>query len=333
MAVSLGRTISNPAFLLFQIVHGVSLFLLLLGVSRVALGVAEVYGRARPAATAAPAAAYPLAQAGLGKVVELRSGSVALPLRDARRRVAAVPTSASPPFVVQLSYCFHVPLASLFDSPVDVDAGAGASPAAAAAGGMQARPVLPTAAPLPAGAVHAVTATSVSTTVRDGSIGRFYVQHVSAALLCAYPLAALLQRRKFVLDFVLTIYAAYFILANVVLRRVWGGGPHWWGACVIGLLLMYGATYALCRRKELQEVRLSGGAGAAAAGAAVPPTAVWVAEDSGAPAEEMRVMPRDPSPRETTGRARTPFPGPSGKGPRSVAEELSDGSEVMPKHK
>lgn len=308
MAISLGRSIGSPVFLFVQIVHGVSLFFLLLGLSRVLLGVAELtFTPVSPAASATPlpttlspvahlpeqaaAAALRLEVGGVGvsrtAAFPSHYAKLDLPLTQRQRRLIAPaeddgaallePTAAplQPPLLpisTLLGQCFHVPLLSLFDSSVDVNAGDGVA----------------------------------SLRRQDGGPTRFYLQHLLAALLCAYPLATLLQRRKFVLDFVATIYIVYWLFTDVMLQAALGGGTlHWWGAWLLGMAAMYAATYAICRRREMQEVKLTGGGGsaashgpaAAAAGnsaaaanvVGVMTSATWL-KDGGSNGEEMREM-------------------------------------------
>ncbi|KPA80536.1 hypothetical protein ABB37_04745 [Leptomonas pyrrhocoris] len=271
MAIGLGRTIGNPIFLFFQIVHGVSLFFIMLGVARVVLGVLELTTNAaapssslpppRPSALPprqqalsiahSPAAAFPLPTAERSRIFSLHQvASQQLPYTASlvADQLAPAAEELVPSFPAQLSYCFHVPLQSLFHSPVAIYLKANDE------GG----PPLLDAAKMPP-------------LRSDGSAGRFYLQHFCAAVLCAYPLALLLQRRKFVLDFVVTIYAVYWVFTDLMLQAVLGGGTwHWWGACLTGLATMYAVTYVICRRKEMQEVKLSsGGAGAGANAATV----------------------------------------------------------------
>ncbi|CAJ1029711.1 Integral membrane protein S linking to the trans Golgi network, putative [Leishmania lindenbergi] len=320
MALGLGRTISNPAFLFFQILHAVSLFFVMLGLTRVLLGVAELsMGTAavaerttpqmgppalslvmpdRPYATPARSGWQGLHRArGLGEIVYQRANVLDLSL--AVTPSSTTTTTVSPPappaaslsFLEQLSYCFHVPLASLFLSPVDVSAGTEAQALdeklrrdAATPGVVEKNPAL------------ADVDASIAGRLRDGSERRFYLQHMLAAFLCSYPLATLLQRRKLVLDFVVTIYLTYWLLADIVLRRFFGGGLHWWAACALGMAVMYGATYALCRRKELQEVRLSGGGTTGPAPGVPPTTTMWLKDHRGIDdmiGEEMRVIVRE----------------------------------------
>lgn len=274
MAIGLGRTIGSPVFLFYQIIHCVSLFFVMLGVSRVLLGMMEltmnntaisVPPKDPVTPSTAPTAlppdllrshsplfsgpqhsnplvsrvAVPLHRLPkLGEVVYQR-----LPLAeiaDADDGVLAEVSVLS--FSTQLSNCFHVPLQSLFHAPVAIH--------------LQRRDTTPD-----------TKANAVAPLRCDGSIHRFYLQHFLAALLCTYPLALLLQRRKFVLDFVATIYALYWLFTDVMLTAVLGGGTlHWWGAWLLGLTTLYAGTYVICRRKEMQEVRLPSGNGSSHAG-------------------------------------------------------------------
>ncbi|KAG5497360.1 hypothetical protein JIQ42_03846 [Leishmania sp. Namibia] len=320
MAVGLGRTISNPIFLLFQMLHAVSLFFVMLGVARVGLGMVELSMetaavaertapqmtihevllslKGRPYAAPAPAAPQVLRRPhGLSEAVYWRANVLDSPMGDTFTVPTTMPPSgssaASLSFFELLSYCFHVPLTSLFASPLDVRTGATTETEKALNWGLlEANPddllgkdidLSEDDAPITEGR-------------RDLSEGRFYLQHLFAALLCSYPLATLLQRRKLVLDFVVTIYVSYWLLTNIVLQRLLGGGLHWWASCALGMSVMYGATYVLCRRKELQEVRLSGG-GAVAPGAGVPATTtMWLKDCRGEDdmiSEEMRVVLRE----------------------------------------
>jgi protein SYS1 len=279
MAVGLGRTIGSPVYLFFQIVHGVSLFLVMLGVSRVLLGVLEL--SATHMGASAPAS-HPTSKPALAPLLEMQmlartSATTYLPRRSFaydepryERGAEAMVYQQQPtdeqaadvdgaalaveatvlPLSTQLSYCFRVPLQSLFHSPVAIYSRTAADdPANPAAAG-----------------VELLVGSAKATPHRyDGSAARFYFQHLLTALFCACPLALLLQRRKFVLDFVVTIYVVYWLLTDVMLQAVLGGGTwHWWGACLVGMATMYTTTYVICRRKEMQEVKLSGGAAATA---------------------------------------------------------------------
>ncbi|KAG5473825.1 hypothetical protein LSCM1_04456 [Leishmania martiniquensis] len=376
MAIGLGRTISNPTFLLLQMLHAVSLFFVMLGVARVVLGMAEL---SMGAAASAETRALPIAKGGLmlpgikgrpytapedtaqqalqplyelRKVVSRGANVLDLPREDALFLEVRTtgPPAASLSFLELLSYCFHVPLASLFAEPLGLRRGSTAEG--------QKAPTLAHLEAFPNGLLGEDIALPedddpIAERLRGESESRFYLQHLFAALLCAYPLAALLQRRKLVLDFVLTIYVSYWLLTNIILQRLLGGGLRWWASCVLGMSVMYAATYVLCRRKELQEVRLSGG-GAAATGAGVPPTTtMWLKDCRGEDdliGEEMRVIFRETprpnalggcadahgngSPHDAAGRARFPAPAPSTNNVKAIAVDGSRPSEeVIHKHK
>ncbi|KPI90688.1 hypothetical protein ABL78_0124 [Leptomonas seymouri] len=356
MAIGLGRTIGSPIFLFFQILHGVSLFFVMLGVSRVALGVLELaISAAAPSTAMLPsrsptfalkpkllAIADPLATTVHEPRGELLRGFhevVGQHRPYADHMVDQAAAAAGEPMLslsAQLSYCFHVPLTSLFHSPAAVYLKAADK-----------------AAPLK-------YASKVPPLRYDGSTGRFYLQHLFAAALCAYPLALLLQRRKFVLDFVATIYVAYWVLTDLMLRSVLGGGAwHWWGACLSGMVTMYATTYGICRWKEMQEIKLSsGGAGAGVNTASVltsKATTAWVMDsrgDNGSDAREMEevlpmlqdvfsptspaaVMPSSGDmtgllPDKAVGRSR---PTTGEASPKAVVVEVDDAEEVPFKNK
>ncbi|CAG9577902.1 conserved hypothetical protein [Leishmania major strain Friedlin] len=350
MAIGLGRTISSPVFLFFQVLHGVSLFFVMLGVTRVLLGMAElsmsttaVEDRTTPQGLHRPD--------GLGEIAYQHTNMLDLFMDDTlsstTTTLAPAPPAAPLSFFEKLSYCFHVPLASLFVSTVDVRAGTTVEVQdlrprdAVAADGVVKKDVRLSVADAPAAGQP-----------REGSECRFYLQHMFAALLCSYPLATLLQRRKLVLDFVVTIYLAYWLLADIVLRRLLGGGLHWWAACALGMTVMYGATYVICQRKELQEIRFSGG-GTAGSGAGVPATTtMWLKDCRGEDdivGEEMRVISRETQrhngsggadahgsskPHDAAGRSRVPASTQSSNGAKAVAVDVSRASEEATyKHK
>lgn len=121
--------------------------------------------------------------------------------------------------------CFHVSMVSLFDGPVTV---------------------------------KEVTASGAPSYI-DSSAWQFMWMHVITSMLLTYPLAVLIQRRKLTLDFVGTIFAAYFLLANITLGRFYGGGLLWWATVAFGLGVLYTLTWLLARRRELQDVKLGGG--------------------------------------------------------------------------
>ncbi|CBZ23865.1 conserved hypothetical protein [Leishmania mexicana MHOM/GT/2001/U1103] len=373
MAIGLGRTISSPVFLFFQVLHGVSLFFVMLGVTRVLLGMAElsmsttaVEDRTAPhvaplalslvmkdGAYAVPAPETPQGlhrPDGLGEIVYQHANILDLFMDDTLSStitLAPAPPAASLFFFEKLSYCFHVPLTSLFVSPVDVHIGTTA----------EARNFRPRNNGATDGVVKMDVGLSgadapAAGQLRDGSERRFYLQHMFAALLCSYPLATLLQRRKLVLDFVVTIYLAYWLLADIVLRRLLGGGLHWWAACALGMTVMYGATYVICRRKELQEIRFSGG-GTAGSGAGVPAaTTMWLKDCRGEgdiAGEEMRAISRETQrhngsggadahgsgkPHDAAGRSRVPASAQSPNAAKAVAVDVARASEEAAyKHK
>ncbi|KAL7700916.1 Integral membrane protein S linking to the trans Golgi network [Lotmaria passim] len=264
MAIGLGRSIGSPAFLFFQIIHGVSLFFVMLGVSRVLLGMLELTLLITDTPTN-PQSISKLSpprhrRPGLDEVYKLHP-RIDTAVDDPLYAKAAA-TEVALPFSAQLSNCFHVPLQSLFHAPVAMYAKAND------------------------GAARPLNTPHVTPYRYDGSIGRFYLQHFCAAFFCSYPLALLLQRRKFVLDFVVTIYVAYWLFTDVVLQAVLGGGTlHWWASCLLGMATMYASTYLICRKKEMQEVKLTsgggGGGGSTPASTFVSAVAVWLKDSRG----------------------------------------------------
>lgn len=170
MAISLGRTLSSPSYVLIQIANGAALFFMCLGLAQVLV--------------------TQLVQAKL------------------------TPAAAEQNEVASLTF--------LFDSRLS----------ACIRGGDN----------------------QTVTTVVHSSPGTFFIQHLVAVLLCAYPLSLLLVRRKFVYDFVMTIYALYFVITNIVMRRAWGGGLVWWlTVCVSGAALSL-LTSWICKKRELQDI-------------------------------------------------------------------------------
>ncbi|CCW59671.1 unnamed protein product [Phytomonas sp. EM1] len=89
------------------------------------------------------------------------------------------------------------------------------------------------------------------------SFYEFLLMHVLTSVLMAYPLSLLLQRRKLVFDFMLTIYGVYLLLTDIVLHRVMGGGLNWWFAVLCGITVLYSCTWWICRHRELQEIPIT----------------------------------------------------------------------------
>ncbi|CAD2218544.1 Integral membrane protein S linking to the trans Golgi network, putative [Angomonas deanei] len=91
------------------------------------------------------------------------------------------------------------------------------------------------------------------------SHGQFFLFHFLTTTLLSYPLSYLLQRRKLVPDFVLTIYGVYFILCNLTLHRVYGGPLYWWGSVLVaGVGNGMAQSWLWCRRRELMDIPVSG---------------------------------------------------------------------------
>lgn len=116
------------------------------------------------------------------------------------------------------SACFRVPLVLLFDAPVTVSVG--------------------------------------KNNVVEGNALQFFCMHVFTALILAYPLSILLQRRKVVLDFILTSYGLYTVSTCVALKCFLPASFHWWFTVVFSTYVCYSYTWYLCRARELQTVPL-----------------------------------------------------------------------------
>lgn len=249
MSVSLGRSIHHPTYFLCQIVHSVSIFFLALGFSRIILGVAEVtLGVSNTAYTGAISSTSIPQSTSLPNATDLIH--VAEELFGDNATTSTV--SQFPRSSVKSHPPFQVPLVSLFDSPVSVY-------------------------------VDSCTDAGAFLFV-DGSHTRFYFQHLIAAIFSAYPLSLMLQRRKYVLDFVLTIFIVYLFFTDFMLHRFLGGGIHWWLASLSGLTVLFGCTYFICKRRELAEIIFGGSGAAAGGGYRVSPTAavaVGVIRDAG----------------------------------------------------
>lgn len=91
-------------------------------------------------------------------------------------------------------------------------------------------------------------------TVDDGTMSKyiesnkftFFWMHVFTALGVFYPLALQLQRRKMILDFVVTIYATYGLFAMFVLRRfIWS--LQWWLTILFSFATLFALTWYTCR--------------------------------------------------------------------------------------
>lgn len=280
MPVALGRTISQPFFVFFQITNAVSMFLLVLGTVRILIIVVvgvQISSQwpdltdPTSSTTVAPHETTPsVTSMSAPSLSRTEVPAVTGVLRSAKPG-ARTTTTAAPHDVA----CFHVSLSSLFDGPVQVDI------------------------PGPPSPIH----------FTDSSRAQFFWLHVLTALLTAYPLSVLLQRRKLVLDFVLTVYAVYFVLADVFLRRALGGGVHWWLTVLCGLAVSYGATWFTCRRRELQAISL--GSGASASAHRSPVASVTTALMASTETEMVEIGPTATSPTEERGAVLRSSPAPA----------------------
>ncbi|EKF33017.1 hypothetical protein MOQ_003122 [Trypanosoma cruzi marinkellei] len=90
--------------------------------------------------------------------------------------------------------------------------------------------------------------------VSDGSAMRFFLMHFLTACFFSFPLALTIQRRKFVLDFIFTLYAMYYVFCCLANWRLTGGGFAWWLSVLTGFCVLYGLTFVLCGRRELQDI-------------------------------------------------------------------------------
>ncbi|KAF8293369.1 putative Integral membrane protein S linking to the trans Golgi network [Trypanosoma cruzi] len=90
--------------------------------------------------------------------------------------------------------------------------------------------------------------------VSDGSAMRFFLMHLLTACFFSCPLALTIQRRKFALDFIFTLYAMYYVFCCLASWRLTGGGFAWWVSVLTGFCVLYGLTFFLCGRRELQDI-------------------------------------------------------------------------------
>lgn len=91
-----------------------------------------------------------------------------------------------------------------------------------------------------------------------GSDAHFLILHAITAVVAAFLVAKMIQRRKFVTDFTITIYVVYIIVAWIVLGSFPILNGFWWCLCVgSGGLTMWALMQWYCQKLELQDITLA----------------------------------------------------------------------------
>lgn len=207
MAIPLGRTfMSDPAYMLWQVIVTMALFLIVLGAVDYLLAVASFF-----------------ANHAFSSESHHMSSSLAGRLK---------------------AYCLAVPLRTIFTHTIQDRVSSTSNPAVRGT------------APLSSPPTTARGTTDELITTVGGNV-HFLLLHLIAAVLSSFLVARVIQRRKFVTDFTLTIYTLYILMAWVVLGS-FPAATLWWWVCVGGgAITMWTLMTRLCQQRELEDVELA----------------------------------------------------------------------------
>ena len=89
----------------------------------------------------------------------------------------------------------------------------------------------------------------------------FLFLHLTAAAMFAWVLAWQVQRRRFVLDFVVSVYAAYSFLGWIVTGVCPFAHGWWWLSVLVGMAVSFAGAAHWSSKMEMQQIEVGGGLG------------------------------------------------------------------------
>eukprot|EP00388_Colpodella_angusta_P002490 GDKJ01008581.1.p1 GENE.GDKJ01008581.1~~GDKJ01008581.1.p1 ORF type:complete len:248 (+),score=4.52 GDKJ01008581.1:44-745(+) len=96
------------------------------------------------------------------------------------------------------------------------------------------------------------TAIGESTSAISADV-KFLLAHIISAILLCYPAALCVERRRFVLDFIVSLYLIYIGVACIVTRTAFQPFTFWLG-CVVSSGISFVGTAQIVYKREMAEV-------------------------------------------------------------------------------
>lgn len=96
------------------------------------------------------------------------------------------------------------------------------------------------------------TAIGESTSAISADV-KFLLAHIVTAILICYPAAICVERRRFVLDFIVSLYLVYIALTCLVTQTVFQPFTYWLG-CLVSSGISFVGTAQIVYKREMAEV-------------------------------------------------------------------------------